>query len=117
MIFINYRGKVSEKFEKSLKKLEIPVKVIFTLRKLKTTLPSLKPKVDMNLRSKVVYQIKCPCCNACYVGMTSRHLLSRIKEHRRKSSPVGVHFSACKAIVAMENVKIIAIVNLIFVLS
>ena len=43
-------------------------KVIITLRKLKTVTPTLKPSVEMFLRSKVVYEITCPCCNACYVG-------------------------------------------------
>jgi len=90
LIFVQYR--VSDQFEKSLTKLEIPCKVIFTLRKLKTLLRSLKPKVDESLRSKVVYKIECPCCHTCYVDQTSRHLLCRIREHRRRSSPVGEHF-------------------------
>ena len=108
MIFVQYRGKLSEKFEGALKRLDAPCKVIFTLRKLKTCLPSLKPHVDVSLRSKVVYKIKCPCCNACYVGQTSRHLLCRVREHKRRSSPVGSHFVACNTELTMENVKIIA---------
>ena len=94
--------------EGALKRLDAPCKVIFTLRKLKTCLPSLKPHVDVSLRSKVVYKIKCPCCNACYVGQTSRHLLCRVREHKRRSSPVGSHFVACNTELTMENVKIIA---------
>ena len=108
MIFVQYRGKLSEKFEGALKKLEAPCKVIFTLRKLKTCLPSLKPSVDVSLRSKVVYEIKCPCCNACYVGQTSRHLFCRIREHKRRSSPVGNHFAACNTELTMNNVNIVA---------
>ena len=108
LIFVQYRGKLSDQFEISLKKLEIPCKVVFTLRKLKTLLPSLKPKVDESLRSKVVSKIECPCCHACYVGQTSRHLLCRIREHRRRSSPVGEHFSTCNVQLSMNDVKIIA---------
>ena len=67
MIFLQFRGKVSENFEAGLKKLKAPCKVIFGMKKLKTVLPSLKPKVDVPLRSRVVYKITCPCCTACYV--------------------------------------------------
>ena len=49
--------------------------------KLKTVLPSLKPKVEMNLNSNVVYKMKCSGCSSSYVGMTSRHLITRLKEH------------------------------------
>ena len=108
LLFLQFRGKVSEKFERALKKLDTPCKVIFTLRKLKTVMPSLKAPVDKSLRSKVVYQISCPCCAACYVGQTSRHLLYRIKEHQRQSSPVGAHFRLCNVVVTMDDVKIIA---------
>ena len=106
-VFINYRGRVSENFEKALKKLDVPVKIIFTLRKLKTCLPSLKPKVDVSLRSKVVYKIECPCYQACYVGQTIRHFLCRFREHRRKSSPVGAHFAVCKVALSMNDVTIL----------
>ena len=40
------RRKLSEKFDGTLKKLNVPCKVLFTLRKFKTYLPSLKPHVD-----------------------------------------------------------------------
>ena len=91
MFFMSYRGKVSEKFEQSLKKINAPCKVIFTLKKLKNCLPSLKPFVDDSLKSGVVYQIKCPQCSLCYVGQTSRHLISRVKEHRRNGPSVKSH--------------------------
>ena len=50
----------------------------------------------------------CPCCQACYVGQTSRHLLYRLREHKRKNSPVGEHFQKCNSELTMENVKVIA---------
>jgi hypothetical protein len=108
LVFLEYRGRVSEKFERSLKKLQTPCKVVFTLRKIKTALPSLKPTIEKSLKSKVVYRIDCPCCEACYVGQTSRHLLYRIREHRRKTAPVGAHFLACGADLEISNVKVIA---------
>ena len=33
------------------------------------------------LKSFVVYKFVCPSCNACYIGETTRHLSTRIKEH------------------------------------
>ena len=72
------------------------------MKKLKTVLPSLKPKVDVPLRSRVVYKITCPCCTACYVGQTIRHLLYRIREHRRPSTPVGAHLTTLEALCINE---------------
>ena len=94
MIFLAYRGKVSEKFESLLRKIKAPVKVVFVLKKLKTLLPSLKPNVEKPYKSGVVYKIECPRCKACYGRQTSRHLIHRIKEHRR-SVPVANHFTSC----------------------
>lgn len=108
MIFIQYRGKVTEKFKQSLNKLQAPCTVIETLRKLKTVLPSLKPAIDKELKSGIIYEICCSRCNSRYVGQSTRHLLTRIKEHSRASSPVGLHFRACDSIVTMDDVKILA---------
>ena len=65
-----------------------------TLRKAKTVLPSLKPPVEKELRSGVVYKIECPRCQACYVGQTVRHLKTRISEHGYRG-PVKEHFIMC----------------------
>ena len=81
--------------------------MIMTLRKLKTTMPSLKPPVEKMLRSGVVYKITCPRCNACYVGQTSRHLQTRIKEHRTISGPVKNHIASCASTLSDENIEIL----------
>ena len=36
LIFIQYRGKITEKFEQSLRRIQAPCKVITTTKKLKT---------------------------------------------------------------------------------
>ena len=77
-----------------------------TRRKLRNVMPSLKPKIPMNLRSGVVYQITCPRCNACYVGQTDRHWGTRLKEHQqRKKQPVATHLRQCRTKVDNENVE------------
>ena len=108
MLCLQYRGKLSEQFGKSLKRIGAPCKVVFTLRKLKSVLPALKPTVDKSLKSGVIYQISCPRCNACYVGQTNRHFIARFKEHLRVSSPVGSHMKLCDVDVTLDSVKYLA---------
>ena len=107
MIFIQYRGKCTEDYARALHQCEAPCKMVMTLRKLKTTMPSLKPQVEKHLRSGTVYQIQCPSCQACYVGQTSRHILTRFKEHAQPSEPVRKHFDNCALKPTFENMEIL----------
>ena len=96
MVILNYRGKVTDHFIRKLKAVGVPFNPVLTLQKLKSVLPSLKCKVPDLLKSGVVYQLSCPCCNACYVGRTDRHLITRFSEHKTKSKqPVRKHFKSC----------------------
>ena len=104
---IQYHGKCSEEYVKALHKIEAPCMVVMTLRKLKTVLPSLKPPVEKLLRSGVVYQLMCPSCSACYVGMTCRHLQTRLKEHIQRSGPVKSHIIQCRSTITEEYVEIL----------
>ena len=52
--FVQYRGKSTEEFARSLHRCQAPCKVIMTLCKLKTVTPALKPSVEMLMKSKVV---------------------------------------------------------------
>ena len=107
-VYVEYRGNVSDKFKESLRRIDAPSKIIFTTRKLKNVLPSLKKQVEIPLKSRVVYQIKCPSCDARYVGQTDRHLITRIKEHS-SSNLVGAHFENCANVkLSMDNVSIVS---------
>ena len=90
--FVQYRGKCTDHFSRALHKLGAPCVVVKTLRKLKTVMPSLKTPVVKEFKSCVVYQITCPSCLACYVGQTSRHLLTRFTEHKNNSGLLERHF-------------------------
>ena len=67
-----------------------------TTRKLRSCLPTLKSSFDRDLKSHVVYEIKCNGCGSIYVGQTSRHVTTRITEHQKKDSQVGQHLVECR---------------------
>ena len=83
MVFIQYRGGISDTFVRKLRDTGAPIKPILTLRKVKSVLPTLKQNIDKLMTSNIVYEFTCPNCKVSYVGMTSRHLCTRIKEHQQ----------------------------------
>ena len=42
--------------------------------------------------SNIIYKFQCDLCDANYVGYTRRHLLQRVAQHTKESSPIGKHF-------------------------
>ena len=56
------------------------IKLIFTSFKI-SSLFSTKNSIPKSLKSCIVYKFTCACCNAAYIGETSRHLGTRIREH------------------------------------
>ena len=104
LLFLQYRGKNTESFARDLHKTKVPCRIVFTLKKLKTVMPSLKEPIDKQLKSGVVYKISCPRCNACYVGQTGRHLQVRFREHINRKGPVKEHFQNCD-VTYSENEK------------
>ena len=89
-IFLQYRGNLTQNFASKPKKL-CELQVVFTTRKLRSCLPTLKSSFDRDLKSHVVYEIKCNGCGSIYVGQTSRHVTTRITEHQKKDSQEGQH--------------------------
>ena len=71
-LVIQYQGLPTDNSIKQLKRSKVPIQPVVTLRKQKTSLPSLKPNVKEELRSNVVYKINCPGCHAYYIGQTRR---------------------------------------------
>ena len=89
--FVLYRGNITQNFARRLIKLS-NIHIIFTTRKLRTCLPTLKSPFDKNLKSHVVYKVT---CSSIYVGQTSRHVITRISEHQKKDSRFGQHLVEC----------------------
>ena len=60
---------------------------------------SVKDPAPVALRSNVVYKFTCASCNSCYVGETSRHLSTCIREHlnRDRSSHIFQHLQQSEA--------------------
>ena len=79
----------------------VSVKLVFTPFKI-GSLFSLKDSVNPLNKSHVVYKFSCAGCNASYIGETTRHFSTRVKEHLEtdKTSSVyrhlHVHSLPCK---------------------
>ena len=90
-------------------KLKSKIRLAFTSFKLSNL---LSPKCKCPSTSHVVYKFQCASCNECYVGFTTRHFNTRVKEHlfTDKYSHVFKHLSTnaeCKAKCNKTNFSII----------
>ena len=106
---IQYRGTVTDSFVQTLHNIKAPVLPVIIIRKIRTFVSTLKAKVPDEIASRVVYQITCPSCHACYVGQTDRHSCTRFGEHKtRKSEPVRKHFEPCaKRLASFSDMNIL----------
>ena len=94
ILMVQYRGNHSQTLAKKVRDITNAL-IMFTTRKLKTCMPSLKSSFSSELKSKVVYILECCGCKSISVGQTVRHLTTRIEEHRKEDTPVGQHIRHC----------------------
>ena len=87
-----YAGKVGEQLlKRCLKKVKrclnsnVKLRVLYDTKKM-SFYCNIKDKVPHDQRNQVIYKIKCPGCNRCYIGKTERCLITRITEHGTKES-------------------------------
>ena len=108
-MLVQYRGALTDQFVRNLYESKVPVQPVVTLRKIRTFVSQLKVKVPDEISSRVVYEITCPSCGACYVGQTSRHTCTRLGEHKtKKKQPVRIHFEPCaKRLAHMKDLRIL----------
>ena len=59
---------------------DLDIKLVFSSFKIGNLL-GVKDPIPGGLRSRVVYKFVCAGCNACYVGETTRHFFTRVREH------------------------------------
>ena len=111
-LFVQYRGKVTDELAQKLHQINAPCRIVMTLRKLKTMMPSLKPPVTSMMRSNVVYQITCSRFKACCVDATSRHYRCRFSERKsRKGCSVKQHINKCNVSLCEKDVTILGYNN------
>ena len=107
LFFLNFRGKPTEHFVSSLKKLNAPCRFVMTLTKTKSEISKLKTSVPHMLQNNLVYKITCPGCDASYVGQTTRLLQQRFREHVGSRGLIKNHFESCGLIPSEEHVEIL----------
>lgn len=96
---IPYHGTASVTLAKRLRKMvektKSSIELSFSTCKVSSYF-SNKEKIPGLLRSSVIYKFTCGAVPACaYIGRTSRHLLTRIREHASTRSAVSEHLSSC----------------------
>ena len=100
IFFIPYIGLPSVLFGRKLKRMLrdcycIDVKVVFSSFKVKNYF-SLKCATPMPLLANVVYKYSClRDANCSYIGKTTRHLATRVKEHATSPSAIKDHLTSC----------------------
>lgn len=121
-IGLPYFGNASHQFKKRLSalvklKFGVDINVYFTSLKTGSYF-QLKCRTPNSLMSKVVYKFTClRDANISYIGMTTRHLSLRVKEHiySKTRSAVGNHIDNCSACknktVDIDDFKIIRTCN------
>ena len=57
---------------------------------------NVKDPIPNFLKSFFVYKFVCPGCNAGYIGETTRHLSTRIKEHLQTDKKLNIFASLVK---------------------
>ena len=97
---LSFVGDFSTVTRKKLKNLlgvfckVIDIRIVFSSFKIKNFF-SFKDSIPDALKSLVVYQFTCTGCNSRYIGETSRHFATRVKEHLStdKNSHVYKHLN------------------------
>ena len=76
----------------------VDIKLVFSTFKIKN-LFNVKDSLPDRLRTRVVYKFSCASCNACYIGETSRHFTTRVREHLSsdRSSHVFKHLHSSES--------------------
>ena len=88
------------------------IKIVFSTFKV-GHLFSVKESAPKYLRSFVVYRFTCPGCNASYIGETTQHLTTRIKEHLETDSKSHIfkHLSTKRGCKELRNTACFEIID------
>ena len=96
LVFLQYGGIETERLAEKLVDIGCVMRPVFTLRKMKTVTPTLKPRTELFNQSNLIYHYECASCKEAYIGYTTRHLGVRVEEHHtRKSTAIYRHHQIC----------------------
>ena len=93
--FLEYRRLYSDELMNEVRSVTSRISLIFVTRRLKSVMSSLMDRIPEELKIRVIYKLDCSGCHACYVGMTCRHLKTRLARHQRDDAPVKQHLWEC----------------------
>ena len=68
---------------------QIDLKIVFVNKFNIASFFKFKDVVPNHMRSNIVYEFKCSQCSETYIGETTRHLATRVAEHRGVSARTG----------------------------
>ena len=94
-LLLEYGGLNSDVLMRNMRAITSSVSVIFITRKMKSVISILKDLTPKKFKSRVNYKLYCLGCHAFYLGMTSRHLKTRLGEHLKENAPVKQHLVEC----------------------
>ena len=108
MLELQFRGNQRQLFSNKVRSIS-NAQIVCKTRISKTALLSFKSSFSCDLNYNVVYKLSCCRCNSPYV----RHLATRIEEHKKKDSPVGIRIRQCgeEATTAQLNWEVIDHLN------
>ena len=121
--FIGFYSKLTERKLQNLVKRfckDLNIKLVFSSFKIKNMFGN-KDSIPSDLLSSVVYKFSCAACNSCYIGETTRHITTRVKEHTTdKNSHIFKHLQnspLCKSQFTPDCFKVIDKANSTFSLK
>ena len=85
---------------------DLDIKLVFSSFKIGNFF-GVKDPIPGGLHSRVVYKFACAGCNACYVGETTQHFSTRVREHlvSDRASPIFKHLENsehCRALCSVD---------------
>ena len=94
ILMVQYRGNHSQYLAKKMRDIT-NAQIIFTTRKMKTYMPSLKYSFFSELKSKVVYKFEGCGYKSIYIGQMVPHFTTRFEEHRKEDTSDRQHIRQC----------------------
>ena len=110
-IILPYLGPLSDKIQRRIKNIFqkiIPagkINIVFKTQRRISHFLKFKDVIAPDFDSHIIYQFKCPCCNAGYIGETRVHHIVRNSQHLRISEFSGKPTTAGVPTTVSKHIK------------